>query len=207
MFDANRRDRVIADYDIGLPESWYQVDLEAAPGVVWARGLAQQLAATASARTSLTERLQAVHGSLVRIQDPSMTAAVWIRDPDSGRVDSVLGFRLTDLAEGQDEETYLAELAEDDGRIEPGTRYQAVQTWTVPVAAGLAVGAYNLISHTELGDEETQLEERTVIGVFPPHSTQFVECIFTAETPGTYEDIIQDTMKIAASISVELVKA
>lgn len=207
MFDANRRDRVIADFDIGLPEGWHQVDLAAAPGVIWARELAQQLATTSAARTSLTERLHAVHGSLVRMQDPMMTSAVWIRDPDSGRVDSVLGFRMTDLDEGQNEETYLAELAEDEGRVEPGTRYQAVQTWTVPIDAGLAVGAYNLISHSELGDEETQLEERTVIGVFPPHSTQFIECIFTAESPGTYEDIIQDTMKIAASITVESAKA
>ncbi|AWB87215.1 hypothetical protein [Mycetocola zhujimingii] len=197
-----KRNRIIADCDIGLTEDWYPVDLEPETASAWPRTLAGELGLSGDVKERLVERLGTVQETMRRM--PShLTTAVWIPDPSTGDVASILGLGLVQLADDQGPETYLESLAADEGRRELGVEFQNVQTWTAPVEAGLAVGAYNLIAHTDLG-EETTVEERTVIGVFPPRSKEMVECIFTAQSLNSYDDIIQQTMGLVATIEVAL---
>ena len=206
MLRGKKNNRIIADYDIGLTEDWYLVELDPETSARWPRELATEVAPSDEARARLIERLTTIQDAMKRMPTPQLTTAVWIPEPSTGEVASILGFGLVQLAEGQGPETYLETLAADEGRREPGVEFRNVQTWTAPVEAGLAVGAYNMIAHTELG-EETRVEERTVIGVFPPRSKEMVECIFTAQSLTSYDDIIQQTMALAATIDVVLEKA
>jgi hypothetical protein len=204
MLRGNRNNRIIADYDIGLTDDWYPIDLDPDTSASWARTLASELAPTDEAKTSLIERLSAVQETMRRMQAPQLTNAVWV--PASGEVASILAFGLVQLADGEGPDTYLQTLAADEGRREPGMEFQNVQTWTAPIDAGLAVGAYNMIAHTELGGE-TRVEERTAIGVFPPRSKEMIECIFIAQSLTSYDDIIQQTMGLVATLDVVLEKA
>jgi hypothetical protein len=206
MLRGNRNNRIIADYDIGLTDDWHPIDLDPDTSASWARTLASELAPTDEAKTSLIERLSAVQETMRRMQAPQLTNAVWVPDPASGEVASILAFGLVQLADGDGPDTYLQTLAADEGRREPGMEFQNVQTWTAPIDAGLAVGAYNMIAHTELGGE-TRVEERTAIGVFPPRSKEMIECIFIAQSLTSYDDIIQQTMGLVATLDVVLEKA
>lgn len=201
-----KRNRIIADYDIGLTDDWYPVDLDPETSSRWPRGLAGELGLEGEAKERLVERLGTIQETMRRMPTPHLTTAVWIPEPSSGEVASILGFGLVPIADEQGPEVYLEALSADEGRRELGIEFQNVQTWTAPVNAGLAVGAYNLIAHTELG-EETRVEERTVIGVFPPRSREMIECIFTAQSITTYDDIIQETMALVATLDVQLERA
>ncbi|PWC06104.1 hypothetical protein [Mycetocola zhujimingii] len=201
-----KRNRIIADYDIGLTDDWYPVDLDPETSSRWPRGLAGELGLEGEAKERLAERLATIQETMRRMPTPHLTTAVWIPEPTSGEVASILGFGLVTLADDQGPEVYLEALSSDEGRRELGVEFQNVQTWTAPVNAGFAVGAYNLIAHTELG-EETRVEERTVIGVFPPRSREMIECIFTAQSITSYDDIIQETMALVATIDVQLERA
>lgn len=207
MFGSKALNRVITDFDIGIPENWHLVDLADSTSTEWARATSTALATTDASRIALSERLTAVFESLSALGQPGLSAAVWVRDPDSGVVDAILGIRMAQLDEGMDSAAYLAGLEEDDGRAQPGERYQVVQTWTTPIEAGLAVGAYNRITHLELGGDRVDVEERTVIAVFPPKSSQVIECVFTTAVPGTYDDIILETMAHVATMRIETAKA
>ena len=207
MFGSKALNRVITDFDIGIPENWHLVDLADSTAAEWARATSSALATTDTSRIALSERLKAVFESLAGLGQPGLSAAVWVRDPDSGVVDAILGIRMAQLDDGMDSAAYLAGLEEDEGRAQPGERYQVVQTWTTPIDAGLAVGAYNRISHLELGGDRVDVEERTVIAVFPPKSSQVIECVFTTAVPGTYDDIILETMAHVATMRIETAKA
>ncbi|MCP2029984.1 hypothetical protein L1277_000048 [Okibacterium sp. HSC-33S16] len=201
-----KRNRIIADYDIGLTEDWYPIDLDPATSTGWPRTLSGELGLTGDSKERLVGRLSTIQETMRRMSTPQLATAVWIPEPQSGEVASILGFGLVQLADDQGPETYLESLAADEGRRELGVEFQNVQTWTAPVEAGLAVGAYNLIAHTDLG-EEPRVEERTVIGVFPPRSKEMIECIFTAQSITAYDDIIQQTMGLVATIEVQLERA
>lgn len=201
-----KRNRIIADYDIGLTDDWYPIDLDPATSAGWPRALSGELGLVGDTKERLVERLNTIQDAMRRMPTPHLTTAVWIPDPSSGEVASILGFGLVQLGDDQGPETYLETLAADEGRRELGIEFQNVETWTAPVEAGLAVGAYNLIAHTELG-EETRVEERTVIGVFPPRSKEMIECIFTAQSIAAYDDIIQQTMGLVATLEVQLERA
>ncbi|MHC5797725.1 hypothetical protein ACVXZ4_16370 [Lacisediminihabitans sp. FW035] len=207
MFGSKALNRVITDFDIGIPENWHLVDLADSTSAEWARATSTALATTDESRIALSERLKTVFESLAALGQPGLSAAVWVRDPDSGVVDAILGIRMAQLDEGMDSAAYLAGLEEDEGRAQPGERYQVVQTWTTPIDAGLAVGAYNRITHLELGGDRVDVEERTVIAVFPPKSSQVIECVFTTAVPGTYDDIILETMAHVATMRIETAKA
>ncbi|MBC7402894.1 MAG: hypothetical protein H7279_06930 [Microbacteriaceae bacterium] len=207
MFGSKALNRVITDFDIGIPENWHLVDLADSTAAEWARATSSALATTDTSRIALSERLKAVFESLAGLGQPGLSAAVWVRAPDSGVVDAILGIRMAQLDDGMDSAAYLAGLEEDEGRAQPGERYQVVQTWTTPIDAGLAVGAYNRISHLELGGDRVDVEERTVIAVFPPKSSQVIECVFTTAVPGTYDDIILETMAHVATMRIETAKA
>jgi hypothetical protein len=207
MFGSKTLNRVITDFDIGIPTNWHLVDLAESTSKEWARATSSALATTDAGRIALSERLAAVFESLVGLGQPGLSAAVWVRDPDSGIVDAILGIRMAQLDDGMDSAAYLAGLEEDEGRAQPGERYQVVQTWTTPIEAGLAVGAYNRITHLELGGDRIDVEERTVIAVFPPRSSQVIECVFTTAVPGTYDDIILETMAHVATMRIETAKA
>lgn len=206
MFGNKSLNRVITDYGIGMPDLWYPVDLDGPIAHEWARDLSVELATTPEGKLALAERLEAVYVSLASLERPGLTAALWIRDPESGLVDAILALEVGQLDVGMDSAQYLQGLADDEGTSEPGKTFQVVQTWTTPIDAGLAVGAYNLISHREPGDEAPRIEERTIIAVFPPRSSQIIECVFTTVVPGTYDDIILETMAHVASLRIEVGK-
>ena len=206
MLRRKRNNRIVADYDIGLTDDWHPLDLDEETSAGWPRELAGRIAPTDEAKARLIDRLTVVQETMRGMQAPQLTNAVWVPDPASGEVASILALGLVQLADGQGPEAYLQTLAADEGRREPGMEFQDVRTWTVPVEAGLAVGAYNKIAHTEPGGE-TSIEERTAIGVFPPRSKEMVECIFIAQSPTSYDDIIQQTMALVATLKVVLEKA
>jgi hypothetical protein len=202
---TKRNNRVVADYDIGLPDDWYPVDLSPESSAAWVQQLAWDVAPSEDAKAALAGRLTAVVDAVEGLGTPQLTTAVWIPTPATGELASLLTFGLVQLAAGQGPEAYLATLVADEGKSGPGTTFLEVRTWTAQVDAGIAVGAYNRIAHTE-PDGQTRVEERTVIGVFPPRSKEMVECIFTAQASDAFDDIVEQTMGLAATISVVLEK-
>lgn len=207
MFGRKNLNRVIIDFDIGIPANWHLVDLSESTASAWGQATSVELATTDAGRLALAARLEAVFASLTELGQPGLSAAVWVRGPDSGVVDAILAIRMAQLDVGTDSAAYLAGLEADEGRAEPGERYQTVQTWTTPIEAGLAVGAYNRIAHTKLDADRIDVEERTVITVFPPRSSQVIECVFTTAAPGTYDDIILETTAHVATMRIETAKA
>jgi hypothetical protein len=203
MLGAKRNNRIIADYDIGLTDDWHPLDLDPETSAAWPEELAGKVAPTDEARASLVERLTGVQETMRRMSAPQLSYAVWIPEPATGELASILAFGLVELVDGQGPEEYLATLTADEGRTEPGMEFREVRTWQTQVEAGLAIGAYNVIAHTDLG-AEVRLEERTAIGVFPPRSKEMIECIFIAQSPESYDDIVEQTMSLARTISVEL---
>jgi len=199
----------ILDFDFNVTTGWYGVDLDPAATSRWAVDLSQDVvgdSGDADERTELRGELQGVRDRLVTIGDPYMRAAVLIPAGERARVRCVLAFRITEPDYGADPVRYEQELAADAGHVQPGERFDIVKTWNVPVNAGLAVGAYDLITYTDPGAEYGRTEGRTVIGVFPSGSSQIIEFVFTTAEPASFSDLVDVSMACVATLTVTLEK-
>ena len=135
---------------------------------------------------------------------PGMLAAVWVQTGEEAHIKCALVWRVTDLADGQTPQNYQSELDEDEGASRPGTHYNLVKSWMVAIDAGIAVGAYNLITYTDPGEVLGRTEARTVIAVFVPKASQIIEFIFT--TQDLTFDLVDMSMGSVATVTVELEK-
>ncbi len=195
--------RGIGDFAVGLTPEWHAMPL-AGDGAAWSSELAGSLTDDETARASLAAELALAHDRIAGLEDRLMTAAVWVPYPETGRAGAAMVFELTPRSLAGDPDAFERFLADAASRNEGEQNYYSVQTWRSEVPAGELVGSYNLIAH-ETGDENgAVLEERTVIGVFPPGSSDFVQFVFSAENLGIFTNMVQQTQDVAATLEVQL---
>lgn len=116
MFGSKTFNRVITDFDSGIPANWHLVGLSEPTAPAWARSTSAELATTDARRLALAARLVAAFESLAELGPPGLSVAVWVRDPDSGVADAILAIRMAKLDDGMDSAAYLVGLKEDEGR-------------------------------------------------------------------------------------------
>jgi hypothetical protein len=194
----------IVEFSVGLDPHWYRVDLESTE---WAMQLARTVVPRGLMQESgirLAAELEQMRRRMASMRDPRATVAVWIPSPETGRASCAVVFELTDLAAGDDPESYLSTLEANRGRTSPGTKYLEVTTWRAEIDAGLVVGAHNLIARRQLGELEATVEERTVFGVFVPGARQVVQFVFSAESLGAFTNMPGQTQAIIENLSVTL---
>ncbi len=204
VFGMKRKRRSIADFDFDVRDGWYPVDLESDSGREWLDTLVREVAPELAQRDLVRAELAAVRERLLAAADPRLTAAVYLPPGEPAHVKCVLAFRTTELSDTDSPESYLAALDEDEERSGPGERYNIVKTWTVRIDAGLAVGAYNLITYTDPGDAFGRPEARVVIGVFVDGAAQMLEFIFTTQDIAGFDDFVDMAMGCVATLTVEL---
>ncbi len=194
--------RDIVDFSVGLGPTWHAMPL-AGDAREWAKGLAAGLTEDEVARTTLTDELVFAQGRLAGMGRSTLRAAVWIPFPETGRAGAALVFELTPVSTVGDPDGFEAFLEGAASREIDGQSYYSVRTWRSEVDAGPLVGAYDLIAHDGLtSDGGDLLEERVVIGVFPPGTTDFVQFIFSAENLGVFTNMPQETQDMVASLQI-----
>jgi hypothetical protein len=169
----------------------------------WAKELAARLVADPILRDRLAEELELARSRFRSMENPLLTAAVWIPFPQIGRAGAALVFALApiDVVGSPDEcEASLASPSVDD---DAGYSYFAVQTWRSAVDAGELVGSHNLIAHNVDGGG-AELEERVVAVVYPPGAAQAVQFVASAENLGVFTDMAQDVQNFVSTLTVTL---
>lgn len=194
----------ITDFGVGLPDGWHPLPLGAEVPGVWAGELGERLCPEPDHREALVAELELARVRLASFASPTLTAAVWVPAPESGRPAAAVVFELTDLGEVDTPDGYERQLAAYADHQEPGLSYYSVQTWREAVDAGPLVGSYNLVSHFDPEAGLGALEERVVIGVFPANAAQFVQFIFSAENIGTFVNMPQQTQDFVSTLTVTL---
>ncbi|GAA4191059.1 hypothetical protein GCM10022288_21330 [Gryllotalpicola kribbensis] len=204
MIFGTKKPRPIADFDMGLVDGWQWVDTEDAR---WPDQLAADLGLTGAERQNLSGQLGAVAARVKEIgaDRDGAGSLVWIPPQDQARVRCVLSFRLTNPYEGGPG-AYEGYLAADEGRREPGRRYDIVQTWRGTAPIGDVVGAYNVITYTDLLEDAPRSEARTLFGVFPTGASQMFEFVFTSDDLDGFTDMVERTSEWVATLTVELEK-
>jgi hypothetical protein len=204
MIFGKTKPRPIADFDFNVTDDWYPVDLAPESRSQWPRETAQEAVPSREGREVVTGELAVLHERLLGIDDPGLTAAVWIPDEEPAYVKCVLTFRVSEIESGETPESYEASLGSDENRRAPGEDYNIVKTWMAQIDAGIAVGAYNLITYTDPGEEYGHPEARTIIAVFPKGAAQKLEFIFTTQNIATFDDLVELSMGCVASTTVQL---
>ncbi|MGW8565475.1 hypothetical protein [Isoptericola sp. NPDC055881] len=205
--------RPIAGFELRLPESWYAVPTET-PDLVeaWARSTAARIVAEAGTSGGLEVPAQELAASLAaQLEDVGravadtgirgLVTAALVRRPELGVVDAMVTVAAQpDLAR----EEFAAQLAagvEDSQEHD----YAFASRFDGTCAAGEVEGLHAMITHFgELGDEGSGvLEERVVLGVFPPESADMVEVTAVARSVGTFDDMAQEMVDLLAGLTVE----
>jgi len=201
MFGRNRL-RPVADFDFDLAEGWFGVNEE---DKTWPARIAEKAGAPAEVRDALVSELATVAGRIgeLGLNDGAARSLVWVPPVAPDHVRCILSMRLGPAPDGGPE-AYRAELAADEGRREPGERYELVQTWDSPIDAGRMLGAYNVITFTDLLEETPRTEARTVFGVFPTGCSQMFEFVFTTRDLDGFPDLVDVTSRWVSSLTVEL---
>ncbi len=189
---------------MALPDGWYPVPLGSDQASEWSRNLSDRLCDEPAERAALAAELELVRERLASPVNPRLTAAVWVPYPLAGTAAAAVVFCLTDLGEADSAERFEEHLAGYADYREPGLSYYSVQTWREGVDAGPLVGSHNLVSHFDPHLGLAVLEERVVIGVFPPGARQFVQFIFSAENVGAFVNMPQQTQDFVATLTVTL---
>lgn len=135
----------------------------------------------------------------------ALTTAFLVRDPSSGTVDAMVTLvAQADLTP----EAFLADLerlvAEADD-----PPYLFAQQVEADLPAGDGRGAHLMIGHVDadLGQEVAHLEERVVLGVFPPGCPDMIELTAVSAGVGVFDDMPQAVLDLAAGLTVELGQA
>lgn len=204
MIFGAKKPKPIADFDMELVDGWHFVDTEDAR---WPTNLAAEAGTAGATHGDLIGQLAAIAARVKQIgaDRDGARSMVWIPEDASDRVRCVLSFRVTQLYEGGPS-AYEAYLAADEGRREPGQRYEIVQTWHGNGPIGPVVGAYNLITYTDLLEELPRSEARTMFGVFPTGASQMFEFVYTSDDLDGFADIVDVTSHWVSTLTVELDK-
>ena len=197
--------RDIVAFDIDLPEPWHPMPLERNNAAdSWPFDLAERLAPGSEAGRWLREELAAVQLRLRAMDDPYLTAAVFIPAPESGRASCVVGFTGIAIDEVGTPHNFEASLQNDAVVQIPGRRVRDVLTWSGDTDLGPLVGANNLIEHRNPGDAAGVLEERTIFGLYPVGAAQMVQFIFSTHDLGVFSNMSQQTQDLVQTLQVTL---
>jgi hypothetical protein len=206
--------RRIAGFELRLPESWHVVPTEV-PGEIegWARATAAALVAeaatperpeamTVDVEDVLAEQLSDVAKAVVDTRIGGLQTAVLVRHPELGAVDAMVTVGAQqDLAL----DAFAAQLA---SIVENSEEHDFAFAGRVDGTsdAGDVTGMHSMISHFgDLGIEGTAvLEERVVLGVFPPGCPDMVELTAIARSVGTFDDMPQEMIDLLVGLAVEL---
>lgn len=218
--------RRMTGYELALDDDWTVLPEEPFDAAAWALTTARELVgpdapvaaegpptlspeAGAAFATDpvadLAEAIGAVVESASGTGIEALTTAFLVRSPASGAVDAM----VTLVAQtGLTPEEFLAGLeqvvAESDD-----PPYLFAQQIEAELPAGDAHGAHLMLGHVddELGQEVAHLEERVVLGVFPPGCPDMIELTAVAAGVGVFDDMPQAVLDLAAGLAVELEQA
>jgi hypothetical protein len=138
------------------------------------------------------------------MNNPRLTAAIWVPYPETGRASAAVVFELTPVAALGSPEVFEEFLQSYTDREESGLNYYSVRTWRSTIAVGELVGSHNLIAHATDGPEGAVLEERAVVAVFPPGAAQAVQFIFSAESLGAFVNMPRETQEFVETLALTL---
>lgn len=201
---TERLDREISDFKVALPESWEPMPLGDDAPPQWADELAARLVpADEFGERMLAMELTAAQAQFASMEDPRIRAAVWVPFPETGRASAAMIFLLADRASVGSPDEYEAFLASYADRTSGEESYYSVSTWRSSIDAGDVVGSHNLIAHTTDDPEAAQLEERVVISVFPPATSEVVQFIFSAEGLGSFTNMPQQCFEFVAGLEIQ----
>lgn len=205
--------RGIVEYGLSLPEEWHVVPADVADVQQWARTTAHDLVRGAGrddaapvlvedAAEVLAEQLSDVAAVVREAGIRSMQTAVLVRRPESGVVDAM----VTLVAQqGLALDEFAASLAHGVESTEAfGVVHAGEITGTTD--AGQLAGMHLLLgtaADATLGAGVEVLEERVVLGVFPPGSRDMVEVTAIARSTGTFEDMPQAMVDLLGGLVIE----
>ncbi|WP_402462024.1 hypothetical protein [Isoptericola aurantiacus] len=199
-------------FELRLPPRWVVVPDDVGDGAGWARGAASALldddpatasepALRADTLDVLAEQLAAVAESVRGTGIAALTAAALVDEPSRGVVDAMVTLvGQEDLGRGEFEAS-LAALVEGSA---PG---QVVHAGTVDAVAdaGDLAGLHLVLADVDDEvDGVAALEERVVLGVFPPGCRDMVEVTAVARSVGTFADMPQAVVDLLAGLSVDV---
>jgi hypothetical protein len=194
----------IVEFGVKAPDSWYPVPLDdRSERSAWARELATSLA-DGDAADTVTARLDDIRYRLTMQGNPFLSAAIYLPRAASGLIDCVLTYQLSDVADGESPESFIADAEAQRGRREPGFSVRDVTTWRTAIPAGELVGARTLNAYQELGADTGWVEERTVFSVFPPGALQSVQFAFTTSMLDAFTDMPAETGAVVETLTVRL---
>jgi len=209
--------RRIAGFELRLPEAWYTVPTET-PDLVgeWARSTAAQLVAEAAAARDLevpgqdlalelASQLEAVGHAVADTGLPGLVTGALVRRPELGVVDAMVTVTAQPGLGAQEFAAQLASVVETSEEHD----YAFASRFDGTSAAGDVTGLHAMITHFgEFGDEGSGvLEERVVLGVFPPGSPDMVEVTAVARSVGTFDDMPQEMLDLLVGLTVETEEA
>lgn len=192
--------RPVVGLDMDLGDGWYDIEFG---NPNWPAEVADAVAAAPDEREALRSHLADKQESFENVAATGAMVWVLIRPEAPGRSICTMSYGVSPVGEVTPD-AYERSLAADEGRREPGVRYDAVRTWQVDIAAGIAVGAYNLLGHVSLTHDGVASEERTQYCVFPSRSSDAIEITFSTFELDQFDDFVAQTMEWVASLEVEL---
>lgn len=205
--------RRIAGFELRLPDDWHEVP-DGVPDVAgWARttaaGLVEAAGAdglaavqTADATEVLAEQLADVAAAVRETGIAALRTAVLVRHPERGVVDAM----VTLVAQhGLSAPEFTHQLA---ATVEAATEPEPVYAGQVTgaVDAGEVAGVHLVLGHgaqDDLGEGVAVLEERVVLGVFPPQTADMVEVTAIARSVGSFDDMPQAMIDVLAGLTVD----
>ncbi|BDZ41248.1 hypothetical protein GCM10025865_05470 [Paraoerskovia sediminicola] len=207
------------DVSLVLPEGWFALPAASARDAGWVEALAGSMAEGAGGAPAgdpesaaehgdaqepgrtpeelLADQLRAVVEVVDEVGQTGLRAAVLVRRPQHGVVDALLTFVVHD---GVTPEEFVDELRRAP---ESDDSYLLVEPLESEIPAGTVRGAHLMIGHldAERGEGVAHLEERVVVGVFPPDSGAMVEVNVVSSSVGTFEDAPAEVLGVLTGLS------
>lgn len=183
-----------------LGDGWYDIEFD---NPNWGEEVAREAAQTSEERGALAARLKIVQESHANVAATGAALWVLLRPEFPGRSICTMSYGVSPRGDATPD-AYEQMLASDEGRREPGVRFDVVRTWQVGIEAGVSVGAYNLIGHASLNYDGVASEQRTLFCVFPTGSSDAVEISFSTLEATAFDDFVAQTMAWVATLEVEL---
>jgi hypothetical protein len=215
--------RRLAGYELALPEAWVAIPSNLGDVDSWARQEASRLVTGAAERPGVELRTAAGPGEPAQDVDPSellasglaavaraasdagvrgLEAAALVRRPELGRVDA-----MVTLVAQQDlsRDSFVGDL---QGLVAgpEAAEHLLAQEVDAEVEAGEVRGLHLMVGHLEpdLGEGVAHLEERVVLGVFPPGCADMIEVTAVANGVGAFDDMPQDVVDVLGGLAVDL---
>lgn len=185
----------IIDLGLAVAAEWHALPLSDGDATGWALDLASQLAEGEAAET-LTAELGDVCTRLRQLNNPYLSAAVYLPRAEFGLLDCLLSYEVIERTAEITPESFLRDAEHQRTLRTPEMLVRDVFTWTGTVQAGELIGSRTL--NTYRAAEQGWVEERVVIGVFPQGARQFVILTFTlydlnaiADLPAFAQDVVE----------------